>query len=271
MKIDLYNDNIGYVELLDFSRANISEKSRIDYIQKIASICYKSPAKVFDEETGKGRVIYDRLYTESLGLPSSSFEFVPVLIQSNTLWDGMSSTYNCEKYGEFVESDKYLLTNLRALLADIKEDASKFFNTSESEIAIIKKHFKVFKSKIPIFTRSQFIRHRVQWQELSRRYVSAKKEPLEFYISPKIKNLTLNCGFSINGHIKNSIDIYNHAIEQGVKPQDARQLLPQSMYTEIYSAWYPSQLKSMLDLRTQDSTQEEFRELAKAMKELTDD
>jgi len=282
MRKELYNDSIGYVELLDFSRANMSEENRINYIQQVASICYKAPAKTFDTETGKGRVIYDRLYKESLGLPSSSFELCPILLSTEQHLevelltidkDTTRHTVATAKYGEWIEDGKYLLTNLRALLADVGEDADKFFNTSEEEIAIIKKHFKVFKSKIPVFTARQFMRHRCSWQELSRRYVSGSKYPLEVYTSPKLKNADFcdeegDYPTTLEEIYLAQLMYYNDAVEQGVKPQDARQVLPQSMYTEMYSAWYPSQLKSMLDLRTQEKTQEEFRELATAMKEL---
>ncbi len=273
MKVELYNDNVGYVESFDFSRANMSKKSRIDYVQRIASICYKSPVRLFDEETGKGGALYNRLFRESLGLPSSSFELIPILltkeqikqIQNKLQVIVMERMLNVEKYGEWVTSDtgeEYLLTNLRALIADIGDNVDQFYNTDEKDITLIKKHFKVFKSKIPLFIARQFMRHRVQWQEMSRRYVSGKKQEFEFYMSPKLDNSTIKL------HYKSCVQQYNKATEQGVLPQDARQVLPQSMYTEMYSAWYPSQLQSMLDLRTAESTQVEMRELAKGIKTL---
>jgi len=277
MRIDLYQDGIGYVEDFDFSRANMTEKSRIDYVQQVASICYNSPAKVFDEDTGKGKVLYDKLLRESLGLPSSSFEFVPVLLHISNEDDvykhsvsrllnlvGADSGVglNIFKYGEIVEDGKVLITNLRALIADVGYSADHFYNTDEGDIALIKKHFKVFKSKIPLFTARQFMRHRCSWQELSRRYVSNKKQEFEFYISPKLDS------DAIEFHCKFCVQQYNRAIEQEVLPQDARQILPQSMYTEMWSAWYPSQLQSMIDLRTAKSTQTEFRALARGIKTL---
>ena len=258
--MELYSDGISYVELLDFSRANVSEESRIEYIQQVASICYQSKPD--------GRKLYDKLYAESLGLPSSSFEFVPVLLTEENIdfiiWNHYG-VYNYEtiqvlKYGEWV--DDYLLTNLRALIADVGKDINKFFNTSEEEISIIKKHFKVFKYKIPLFVARQINRHRSTVQEMSRRFVSHKKYPIEFYISDEL--------LSVEEVYKDYLELYNQYIELGVKPQDARQVLPTAMYTEIYSAWYPSQLKNMLELRTKVSTQKEFRLLALAIKELLD-
>ncbi|MEA1972823.1 MAG: FAD-dependent thymidylate synthase, partial [Candidatus Cloacimonadota bacterium] len=271
-RIELNNDNIGYVENWDFSKANMSAESRIYYISKIASVCYAN-----DKAIGSIS-LYDRLACESAGLPSSSFEFVPVLIRAS-----MVSALEVEpsnnwmkssvKYGELVDSCagiQYLLTNLRALMADVGDKADQFFNTEE-ECAIIAKHHKVFKAKIDIATRTQYIRHRVSWQELSRRYVSGKKSKLEFYISLKMKNVISTPPYS--GQEKDTteylidacVNHYNQAIKDGVKPEEARRILPQSLYTTIWSAWQPTQLQSFFDLRMDSHTQQEHQDLACAM------
>ena len=284
--IDLNGDGIGYVESYDFSTANLSAETRIAAISTIASVCYQSPKAL-------GSIsLYDRLAAESAGLPSSSFEFVPVLLQlrgnpngtvsssvkalrasaNATVFGDMASF----KYGEVIEEDKYLLTNLRALIADVGDKADDFFNTPE-ECAIIAKYFKVYKAKIDLATRAQYIRHRVSWQELSRRYVSGKKSPFEFYYSPKLMNFHSNQ--ESDGKLGNiyytaelvdlCIEHYNQAIAAGIKPEEARRILPQSMYTQVYSAWMPSHLNSFFDLRCDKHSQKEIQELAFGMKELS--
>ncbi|GAH32123.1 unnamed protein product, partial [marine sediment metagenome] len=166
-RVELNGDGIGYVEHYDFSRANLSNESRIAAISTVASICYQSP------KAAGSISLYNRLANESMGLPSSSFEFVPVLLtmdlfhycmqlQENVMFTSVS------KFGEVVEDGEYLLTNLRALMADIGDRADGFFNT-ETECAIIAKHHKVFQAKMPIWLSKQFNRHRVSLQELSRR------------------------------------------------------------------------------------------------------
>lgn len=277
-RIELNDDGIGYLESYDFSTANISEESRIACISTVASICYGNPK-------AKGSIsLYNRLANESAGLPSSSFEFVPVLL-SEVQYINIPSTEvaNVEKYGEWVEPDMhgnrmYLLTNLRALIADVGDKADQFYNTPE-ECAIIAKHHRVFKAKIDIATRTQYIRHRVSWQELSRRYVSGKRAPFEFYISPKLKasidsdiGYTGGEGMGANWvipqrHIEHSVQLYDAAIANGVKPEEARRILPQAMYTTIWSAWLPSQLESFYTLRLDSHAQSEIRELAAAMKQ----
>jgi thymidylate synthase (FAD) len=171
-----------------------------------------------------------------------------------------------EKYGEWVGD--YLLTNLRALIADVGDRADEFFNTPE-ECEIIAKHFKVFKSKIDLSTRSQYIRHRASWQELSRRYVSGKKSAFEFYISPKMKQLEEVNGFSSTKLlVDHSLAVYDQAISAGVKPEEARRCLCQAMYTTVWSAWQPKQLDVFFKLRLDKHAQVEIRHLAEAKQQL---
>ena len=193
-KQNILGDNIGFVENWDFSKANLNEENRILAITQVASICYQNPKALGSES------LYNRLAAESQGLPSSSFEFVPVLLDTHKdrhkeiLYDShiLSNIY---KYGEEI-ANKYILTNYRAIYYDyeqkikeikeyynstvaspendtnyhedlkiLKERYLGLFNTEE-ECEIIKEHFKVFLFKVDFPTRSQMVRHRVNWQEL---------------------------------------------------------------------------------------------------------
>ena len=73
-KENIFGDDIAFIEQYDFSTANMSEENRILAVTAVASICYQNP-KVIGSES-----LYNRLLAESKGLPSSSFEMVPVLI-----------------------------------------------------------------------------------------------------------------------------------------------------------------------------------------------
>lgn len=271
-RIELNSDDIGYAEMYDFSRANMSEESRIAAISTVASVCYQNPKAL-------GSIsLYNRLLSESAGLPSSSFEFVPVLINAtstNAKYDLIDDTgaIHLAKYGELleIESQVYLLTNLRALIAVVGDDANQFYNTEE-ECRIIAKHHKVFKTKIDLATARQFMRHRVVWQELSRRYVSGSKSSFEFYHSPKINSVEAVQQWGDSSINTLAVELEMMAVKQyyalisnGVKPEEARRVLPQSMYTTIWSAWMPKQFNSFIKLRTDSHTQSEHRELANAM------
>lgn len=264
-KQNILNDNIGFVENWDFSRANLNEENRILAITQVASICYQNPKALGSES------LYNRLMAESIGLPSSSFEFVPVLLdyENPKHQEILKLEYsNCKKFGEILD-DRYLLTNYRALVYDFENDKDKFsfdirtiFNTQE-ECNIIKEYFKVFLFKVDFPTRSQMVRHRISWQELSRRYVSAKRVPFEFYVSDKLKE-----NQKVQDLIKQSEDLYFELLESGVKPQEARRVIPQMGYTQIWGAFMPKQLDNYFKLRLDEHAQWEIRQTAIAMQEL---
>ena len=264
-KQNILNDNIGFVENWDFSRANLNEENRILAITQVASICYQNPKALGSES------LYNRLMAESMGLPSSSFEFVPVLLdyENPKHKEILDLEYsNCKKFGEILD-DRYLLTNYRALVYDFENDKDKFsfdirtiFNTQE-ECKIIKEYFKVFLFKVDFPTRSQMVRHRISWQELSRRYVSAKRVPFEFYVSEKLKE-----NQKVQDLIKQSEDLYFELLENGVKPQEARRVIPQMGYTQIWGAFMPKQLDNYFKLRLDEHAQWEIRQTAIAMQEL---
>ena len=79
-KENIFGDDIAFVEQYDFSKANISEENRIKAITKVASICYQNPKAIGSES------LYNRLLAESKGLPSSSAEFVPVLLTEEEVY-----------------------------------------------------------------------------------------------------------------------------------------------------------------------------------------
>ena len=277
-KENIFGDDIAFVEQYDFSTANMSEENRIKAITTVASICYQNPKAIGSES------LYNRLLAESKGLPSSSFEFVPVFLTLEDIKKINSIVnkekvikyhfeFNVLKFGEMIEDGKYLLTNLRALIADVGEYAKEFYNTPE-ECEIIKQHFKVFLFKVDLPTRSQMVRHRVSWQELSRRYVSGSRVPFEYYVSDKMKFISIHKDDESDIHFDsddfNRIceERYYQALEKGVKPQEARRVIPQSAYTQIWGAFMPNQLDNYFKLRLDKHAQWEIQQTAIAMQEL---
>ena len=280
-KVEQVLDGItGFVEHYDFSKANSSYESRVQAVTKVASICYGNPKSL-------GSInLFNRLEAEAAGLPSSSYEFVPVLITKEQF--AKVDLKQCYKFGELVADEQYLLTNLRALIADVgSEESLNYLNTSEEEIQIIRDNFKVFLFNVDLSTRAQMVRHRCSWQELSRRYVSGKKQPFEFYISKKMENVESEqevTYFSISQFGEQELDFqqylqtedivnlcvqhYDAAIATGVKPEEARRILPQAMVTTIWGAFQPNQLKNFFTLRLDSHAQKEVRCVAEAMKEL---
>ena len=282
---NVFGDNIAFIKEYDFSRANSSHEARLNAVTTVASICYQAPDKIGSEG------LYDRLANEDIGIPSSSFAFIPVLIRESTnagmflkeIVDTIPQP-DSSVFGEVFDykGERLLLTNLRALLQDLgwttdykkaQELSEKYFNTSEEDIVIIKKFYKVYKVKMDIATSKQWNRHNFHLQELSRRYVSGKKVPFDFYIDEKMQKVGSKNYWELNGDdgyeaytteeiIKLCMNHYYSALEQGVKPQDARRIIPQGAYTEIWTGMMPRVLDNMLKLRTKPKTQWEFRQLA---------
>jgi len=265
---NIFDDNIGFVENYDFSEANRDEKSRIEAITTVASICYQSPKALGSE------VLYNRLMSESIGLPSSSFEFIPVLLDLTKPEHRMLSKYKYVKRHSLLINSKWLLTNFRAIIYDFEDNKftmaikpTEIFNTKEEEINIIKKHFKVFLFKTDINTRSQMIRHRVNWQELSRRYVSGKRVKFDFYISDNMKEIITD-GYTTQDIIDLCVKHYNNALDKHVKPEEARRIIPQAMYTQFWGGFMSDYLDNFYKLRLDNHAQKEIRKVAEAMKYL---
>ena len=253
---NLFGDNIGTVAMWDFSEANMSDASRVQVVTQVASICYGDNPKTIGSEH-----LYDKLAAESLGLPSSAFEFVPVLYPlayfgTPTLADIMSM--HVFKYGTLVGD--YLLTNLRAVIHDGLDVAH--YNTP-AECAIIKQHTRFYRAEVDLNTRSQLVRHRSgSFQELSRRYVG-ERVPFEFYIPDNMPLQPI-----VKHTYQKQIQLYRLLVSNKVPKEAARRVLPQAMYTGIWFGWIGlSGFENFIKLRTDQHAQIEIRTMAKQIQE----
>ena len=139
-----------------------------------------------------------------------------------------------------------------------------------------------FRIKMPIFVAREWYRHTVglSRNEVSRRYVD--DEP-EFFVpticrarDPKLKqgsktesvdNNTL-CVTAMNEATAKSLHMYKALLEQGVCPEQARIILPQSMYTEFIETGSLAAYARICKLRLDPSAQKEIQEYAQALLEL---
>lgn len=301
--LDVFKDDIAFIEEWDFSTANRSHQDRLNTVTGVASICYAKPDAIGSEK------LYNRLAVEGAGIPSSSFAFVPVLLNAQQVLDVSDIAVSNFPgkipdvliFGETIQGtintstpdEIKHLTNLRALLQDLgwtidmdkaKALSENYFNTSEEDQELIKKHYKVYRVKMDISTSKQWLRHWYILQEISRRYVSDSKVPFEFYVEDKLKGITAllevntfdhqlehhrdtQLELSVGTHIEHAMALYRAAIDAGVAPQSARRILPQMAYTTIWTAMMPRVYENMLKLRTKPSTQWEFRQLAQQIAE----
>jgi thymidylate synthase (FAD) len=138
--------------------------------------------------------------------------------------------------------------------------------------------FASFHVKAPIFVARQLVKHKfLRWNEISRRYVDDEPEfytpevwrgrsadkkqgsegevdlhPRTFLVDP-IDNEELN---------EASLDIYNSMLKQGVAPEQARMVLPQSTMTEWHWSGSLDAFADMCRLRCKSDTQYETRVVA---------
>lgn len=124
-----------------------------------------------------------------------------------------------------------------------------------------------FVIECPIFVARQWMRHRFgSYNELSRRYT---KSDIRYYtpeyeiVNEKILSDTLK--EKIN-NLYSQIDcLYKELIENGVKKEVARIILPVSTYTRFYWSVFKTSIDNFLRLRTKEDAQYEIRVLAKSI------
>ena len=247
-RTDILN-GLGYVELYDFSDANVDMEHRIAAIAQVAAI---SRGKEFSSAPSR---LYSHLMTESAGDPSSAFEFVPAIVRKGRyLRDLGESCPNAFKYG--VQVDEYIVTNLRALLADRKD-----MWTPPGLTPLIRANLITWKMKVDIVTARQLMRHRISWQELSRRYTKPDKVLFEFFLDDERAEVLAD----------QAVELYLQMIKEGRKPEEARRVLPISMMTEVWGSALRPAFENFIAIRCDKAAQREAREVACALKEMAED
>ena len=135
--------------------------------------------------------------------------------------------------------------------------------------------FTTFHVKAPVFVARQLVKHEyMPWNEISRRYVDV--EP-ELYEAPIWRGRSEDKKQGSYGEVesnanvlyynKNALMMYKQLLDEGVAPEQARMVLPQSMMTEWYWSGTVFSFAKMCSLRCKDDTQAETRVVADAIDE----
>jgi thymidylate synthase (FAD) len=138
--------------------------------------------------------------------------------------------------------------------------------------------------KAPVFVARQLVKHQVGlvWNEVSRRYVD---DEVEFYEPDVWRGAPVNAkqgssdvGVDINPRnmmvddYKLALDrakwTYEHLLGQGVAPEQARMVLPQSMMTEWYWSGTLMAFARVCNLRCKSDTQLETQMVANQIDEI---
>jgi|TARA_R110000824_G_scaffold107055_2_gene252931 thymidylate synthase (FAD) len=124
---------------------------------------------------------------------------------------------------------------------------------------------------------AQILRHRsFSFQEFSQRYSQAQVlEKLELRkqaeknrqsSTDKYENSVLQT--NVREHIAKGVSLYNNLIEDGVAKESARMILPLTIETTMYMKGSIRSWAHYIDLRIQENTQKEHREIAQACKQI---
>ena len=122
---------------------------------------------------------------------------------------------------------------------------------------------------------AQILRHRsFSFQEFSQRYSQAQVlEKLQLRqqaaknrqsSTDEYQNSTLQA--KVREHIAKGISLYNNLIEDGVAKESARMILPLTVETTMYMKGSIRSWAHYIDLRTEENTQKEHREIAEECK-----
>lgn len=136
-----------------------------------------------------------------------------------------------------------------------------------------------FRIKMPIFVAREWYRHQIGFSrnEVSRRYVDTTPECWVTDVEdlrerdPKLKQgsrttIIANAEMVhswVDEHTQKSIELYERLLEQGVAPEIARTVLPQSMYTEFIETGSLAAYARLYKLRTSPDAQREIQKYAK--------
>ena len=134
--------------------------------------------------------------------------------------------------------------------------------------------FATFRVKAPIFVARQLQKHAyLRMNEVSRRYVDTTPE---FYVPEVWRGRPVDKKQGSSGFIEDdgpttteyldschyALEVYEEMLTEGVAPEQARMVLPQSMYTEWYWSGSLDAFSNMCNLRCKPDAQEETRMIA---------
>jgi thymidylate synthase (FAD) len=130
--------------------------------------------------------------------------------------------------------------------------------------------FASFHVKAPIFVARQLVKHSfLRWNEISRRYVD---DSVEFYVPDVWRGRSADKKQGSEGEVQSNANIpyynyqslamYKQLLDEGVAPEQARMVLPQSTMTEWWWSGSLDAFARMCNLRCAPDTQYETRIVA---------
>ena len=136
-----------------------------------------------------------------------------------------------------------------------------------------------FHIKAPVFVARQLVKHQVGlvWNEVSRRYVDYEPEfyePTEWRLSAEDKKQGSSdetTPYDVSATHMHATSTYNSMLKQGIAPEMARMVLPQSMMTEWYWSGTLFAFARVCNLRCKPDAQVETQMVANEIDKLAED
>ena len=163
----------------------------------------------------------------------------------------------------------------------LKEDDAKLIRylAKHNHISPFNHTWVTFQCRAPMFVARQLQKHEyMPWNEISRRYTT---ENIEFYTPEVWRGKSADKKQGSDGVVDVGdwgdanwacLTAYNDLLDMGVAPEQARMVLPQSMYTEWFWSGTVGAIAKMCNLRCKPDTQAETRivadQISDKMKEL---
>jgi len=185
------------------------------------------------------------------------------------------------------------LTVVNAARVSFAKESTQMTEQDEKLIKYLAKHNHIspffhpqarFRIKMPIFVAREWYRHTIGFarNEVSRRYVSDTPTcwiPDEEQLrekDPKVKQGSREHPVQnaselhkvISDHTEGTVALYEHLLNQGVAPEVARCVLPQSMYTEFIETASLAAYARLYKLRTDPTAQKEIQDYAEKVGEI---
>jgi thymidylate synthase (FAD) len=193
-------------------------------------------------------------------------------------------------YVELLETFGDDLTVVNAARVSFAKESKEFSEQDGKLVKYLAKHHHVtpffhpqirMRIKMPIFVAREWFRHQIGFarNEVSRRYVDS---PPECYIpkpedirarDPKLKQGSksepVDNAEYVHEHLNEitheAMDVYRNLLQNGVAPEIARMILPQSMYTEFIETGSLAAYARLCNLRLDPTAQKEIRDYANAV------
>ena len=181
-------------------------------------------------------------------------------------------------------TDLSVVNAARVSYAKVKE---KFEASDERLIRYLAEHnhwspfahtFLSFRIKAPVFVARQLVKHQVGlvWNEESRRYIT--HDP-EIYNIRKWREkpdsskqgsgeqiiISTELNLEVNEHLQQGLSLYNRLLLENVAPEQARAVLPQSMYTNWIWSGTLYAFARVCGLRLDEHSQKETQDIARQL------